>query len=98
MAAIGAQCHTLLLMMLRLASGLLEERIHFLALLDDVAVILLVLMRSPMYFCRNLLLLSSLSCSSLTASMRLNIMSSDSWRAFACLVTVPRASATMPQE
>lgn len=51
-----------------------------------MAVILLVLMRSPMYFCRNLLLLSSLSCSSLTASMRLNIAIRDSWSAFACLL------------
>lgn len=44
-----------------------------------------MVMRSPMYFCKNLLLLSSLSCSSLTASIRLNIAISDSCRAFACL-------------
>lgn len=55
-------------------------------------MILLVLIRSPMYFCRNLLLLSSLSCSSLTASMRLNIISNDSCRAFACLRSSSRAS------
>lgn len=59
--------------------------IYFLPRVLDVAVILLVLMRSPMYFCKNLLLLSSLSCSSLTASMRLNIATRDSCSAFACL-------------
>ena len=48
----------------------------FVRLLDDV--ILLVVIRSPMYFCRNLLLLSSLSCSSRTASMRLNMVTRDS--------------------
>lgn len=50
-----------------------------------VAVILDVDIKSPMYFWRNLLLLSSLSCSSLTASMRLKISRSDFWRIFACL-------------
>lgn len=50
------------------------------------AVILLVLIKSPMYFCRNLLLLSSLSCSSRTASIRLNIEMRESCRAFACLI------------
>ena len=59
-------------------------RIYFLIRLPD-AVILLVLMRSPMYFCRNLLWESSLSCSSFTASMRLNMFRSDSCRAWACL-------------
>ena len=48
----------------------------FVRLLVDV--ILLVVIRSPMYFCRNLLLLSSLSCSSRTASMRLNMVTRDS--------------------
>lgn len=43
-----------------------------------VAVIFEVDMRSPMYFCKNLLFESSLSCSSLTASMRLKISSKDS--------------------
>jgi len=57
---------------------------HFFPL-PPVEVILLVLIRSPMYFCKNLLLLSSLSCSSLTASMRLNMVSRDSWSALACL-------------
>jgi len=48
-------------------------------------VILDVDIKSPMYFCRNLLLLSSLSCSSLTASIRLKISSSDFCRTLACL-------------
>lgn len=51
----------------------------------SVAVILLVLIRSPIYFCKNRLLLSSLSCSSLTLSMRWNIMSRESCRTFDCL-------------
>lgn len=46
---------------------------------------MLVLMRSPMYFWRNLLLLSSLSCSSLTASIRLKSRRRDSCSARACL-------------
>ncbi len=58
--------------------------LHFLPRLPD-AVILVVLIRSPMYFCRNLLWLSSLSCSSLTASIRLTIVSSESCSALACL-------------
>lgn len=49
------------------------------------AVILVVLMRSPMYFCRNLLLLSSLSCSSRTASMRLKMVMRESCKSLACL-------------
>ena len=57
---------------------------HFLGRLLG-AVILLVLIRSPMYFCRNLLLLSSLLCSSLTASIRWKRANSESWSAFACL-------------
>jgi hypothetical protein len=62
----------------------------FLPLLLDpvVLVILEVDIRSPMYFCKNLLLLSSLSCSSLTASMRAKISSSDDWSDLACLVWV----------
>jgi len=67
------------------------EAVHFLPLLG-AAVILLVVIRSPMYFCRNLLLLSSLSCSSLTASMRLKMVRRESWRAFACLFNSSRAS------
>ena len=59
-------------------------RPHFFALVP-VVVNLLVVMRSPMYFCRNLLLLSSLSCSSLTASMRSKRMSRESCKALACL-------------
>lgn len=42
--------------------------------------------KSPMYFCRNLLLSSSLSCSSFTASMRLKISSKDCWSNLACLL------------
>jgi hypothetical protein len=61
---------------------------HFLLLPPD-AVILLVLIRSPMYFWRNLLLLSNLSCSSLTASIRWNMVRSESCKALACL---PRVS------
>ncbi len=57
---------------------------HFLPLLPE-AVILLVLMRSPMYFCRNLLLLLSLSCSSWTTSIRWTMVSSESCSALACL-------------
>jgi hypothetical protein len=59
---------------------------YFLPRLPE-AVILLVLMRSPMYFCRNLLLLLSLSCSSLTASMRLKMVTRESCNALACLHT-----------
>lgn len=44
---------------------------YFFLFPEPVAVILEVDMRSPMYFWRNLLFESSLSCSSLTASMRL---------------------------
>lgn len=58
---------------------------HFLARLLD-AVILLVVIRSPMYFCRNLLLLSSLSCSSLTASILLKRVTRESCSARACLL------------
>lgn len=61
-----------------------KSRSHFRPRLP-VAVIFEVLIRSPIYFCRNLLLLSSLSCSSLTASIRENIMSKESCNAFACL-------------
>lgn len=61
-----------------------RRRRHFLLLVFE-AVILLVAMRSPIYFCKNLLLLSSLSCSSLTASIRWKIVKSDSCSAFACL-------------
>ena len=58
--------------------------VHFLfRLLDEV--ILLVDIRSPMYFCRKRLLLSSLSCSSLTASMRLKSLTSESCSNWACL-------------
>ena len=57
---------------------------HFLARLPD-AVILLVVIRSPIYFCKNLLWLSSLSCSSLTASIRLKSVTRESCRALACL-------------
>lgn len=57
---------------------------YFLTLLLE-AVILLVLMRSPMYFCKNLLLLSSLSCSSRTASIRLKMSMRESCSALACL-------------
>ena len=53
-----------------------RDSYFFVRLLDDV--ILLVVIRSPMYFCRNLLLLSNLSCSSRTASMRLNMVTRDS--------------------
>ena len=49
------------------------------------AVILLVVIRSPIYFCKNLLLLSSLWCSSLTASIRLKSVMRESCNAFACL-------------
>jgi len=49
------------------------------------AVILLVVMSSPMYRCRKRLWLSSLSCSSRTASMRLKMVTSDSCSASACL-------------
>lgn len=58
---------------------------YFFLFPEPVAVILVVDMRSPMYFWRNLLFESSLSCSSLTASMRLKISRRDSWRSFACL-------------
>lgn len=58
---------------------------HFFRPLAPVDVIFDVDIRSPMYFCRNLLLLSSLSCSSFTASMRLKISRRDCWRTFACL-------------
>lgn len=50
---------------------------HFLPLVFG-AVILLVAMRSPIYFCKNLLLLSSLSCSSLTASILWKIVRRES--------------------
>ena len=60
---------------------------HFLDLPPE-AVILLVVIRSPMYFCKNLLLLSSLSCSSFTASIRLNSRMRESCSAFACLCLV----------
>lgn len=46
---------------------------HFFLLLAPVEVILEVDIKSPMYFWRNLLFESSLSCSSFTASMRLKI-------------------------
>ena len=58
---------------------------YFFPLLLLVAVILLVLIRSPMYFCKNLLLLSSLSCSSRTASIRLKMATSESCNSLACL-------------
>jgi hypothetical protein len=64
-----------------------SEGHHFLPLPRD-SVILLVAMRSPMYFWRNLLLLSSLSCSSLTASIRLRIVKRESCSCFACLCGV----------
>ena len=58
--------------------------VHFLLrLLDDV--ILLVDIRSPMYFWRNLLWLSSLSCSSLTASILLKRVTRESCNVLACL-------------
>jgi hypothetical protein len=53
--------------------------------LEPDEVIFDVDIRSPMYFCRNLLLLSNLSCSSFTASIRLKISRRDFWRIFACL-------------
>ena len=61
-----------------------------------VDVIFDVDMRSPIYFCKNLLLLSNLSCSSLTASILWKIRRSDSCNALACLeqillVDYPRA-------
>lgn len=75
-----------------LAQWLKERRLpsdfvdlHFFPLLLLVAVILLVLIRSPIYFCRNLLLFSSLSCSSRTASIRLKRAMRDSCNALACL-------------
>jgi len=58
--------------------------VYFLPLPPD-AVILLVAIKSPMYFWRNLLLLSSLSCSSLTASIRLRMVNRESWSCLACL-------------
>lgn len=57
-----------------------------------VEVIFDVDIRSPIYFCRNLLLLSNLSCSSLTASIRWKIMRSDSCNALACLCNSSLAS------
>ena len=58
--------------------------VHFLfRLLDEV--ILLVDIRSPMYFWRNLLWLSSLSCSSLTASILLKMVTRESCNVLACL-------------
>ena len=51
--------------------GVAKSRHQFLPLL--VAVILLVLIRSPIYFWRNLLWLSSLSCSERTASTRFDM-------------------------
>jgi len=60
--------------------GEVIERFYFFLLLAPVDVILEVDIRSPMYFWRNLLLESSLSCSSLTASMRLKISRRESWR------------------
>lgn len=68
---------------------------HFLLRLLD-AVILDVDIKSPMYFCRNLLWLSSLSCSSLTASIRLKRMTSDSCSAFACLRSCQLACPACP--
>jgi len=65
---------------------------HFFLPPAPVDVILEVDIRSPIYFCRNLLLLSSLSCSSLTASMRLKISKRDSWRTFACWFSCALAS------
>ena len=62
-----------------------EVRVAYFLVRLDVAVILLVLIRSPMYFCKNLLLLSNLSCSSLTASIRSKIINRESCRALACL-------------
>jgi len=59
---------------------------YFFLPLAPVEVIFDVDMRSPMYFCKNLLLLSSLSCSSFTASILLNISRRDFWRTLACLV------------
>lgn len=56
---------------------------HFLLRLEDV--ILLVDIKSPIYFWRNLLWLSSLSCSSFTASMRLKSVTKESCNALACL-------------
>jgi len=61
-----------------------NEVVHFFLPPEPVAVIFDVDIRSPIYFCRNLLLLSSLSCSSLTASIRLKISSRDFCRTFAC--------------
>lgn len=58
--------------------------VHFLLRLPE-AVILLVDISSPIYRCRNRLWLSSLSCSSRTASIRLNMVMRDSWSAWACL-------------
>ena len=58
--------------------------VHFLLRLLDV--ILLVNIKSPMYFCRNRLWLSSLSCSSLTASIRLKRVTRESCSALACLL------------
>lgn len=73
----GQECHRIIQVgtMLR----------YFFLPLAPVEVIFDVDIRSPMYFCKNLLLLSSLSCSSFTASIRLNISRSDFWRTFACL-------------
>ena len=62
----------------------LDTSIYFF-LPPPLDVIFDVDIRSPMYFCKNLLLLSSLSCSSLTASIRLKISSSDFCKTFACL-------------
>ena len=65
----------------------IETALHyFFRPLTPVDVIFDVDIRSPMYFCKNLLLLSSLSCSSFTASIRLNISRSDFWRTLACLL------------
>lgn len=59
------------------SAHLLGIACHFFLWLED-AVILEVLIKSPMYFCKNLLLLSSLSCSSFTASMRLKMVRRES--------------------
>lgn len=60
-----------------------------------VEVIFEVDIRSPIYFCKNLLLLSNLSCSSLTASIRWKIMRRDSCNALACRWSSSLASRPM---
>lgn len=63
---------------------------HFLFRL--VEVILPVIIKSPMYFWRNLLWWSNLSCSVLTASIRLTSVCNESWSALACLRSSSRVS------